>query len=141
MFCSRIRCSPIWKAPGTPQDRPGAKVVSEEDLCHPRAPIPKKNLQREGIRLGLKVGRLGAVFCFVFIIFPSHISPMYVQYVAGNEWARKAEEKGKSIWERRNERDHYYYMTQRKNTFLELIGLKWYNIGGDNIGDEVQKYK
>ena len=131
----------IWKNPGTPI-RPNTTAAEEGEMLHPKQTMSKKSVQRASLRMSKTVGACFAAFAFFFLLLPTHSGPFIVYYVAGKDWLRRAEEDAKSIWTRRNERDHYYYMTQRTNTLLELMGLKRYNIGGeDNDNDDITKYR
>lgn len=127
---------PSWKAPGTPNKE---GVINENEMLHPR---PKgNNQQRAGMRMSRRYAFGFSAFLFFCFIVPAYSTPFYVRYVAGQEWLKKAEAKVKSIWERRNERDRYYYMTQRKNTWWELCGFKSYDISSDENTKDITKYR
>ena len=131
----------VWKSPGTPA-RPSTNPADEGDMLHPRATMSKKSVQRASLRMSKTVGMCAAAFAFFFLILPTHSGPFVVYYIAGNDWLKKAEANAKSIWTRRNEKDHYYYMTQRTNSLFEMMGLKRYNIGGDdNDSEDITKYR
>ncbi|ORC89580.1 uncharacterized protein TM35_000111140 [Trypanosoma theileri] len=130
------------KAPGT-APRPGGYDTAgggakHENFFHPRMKMKEKSIQRAGLRSSRRTVAFLMIGISIFVIGPTYIGPLYVNYVAGQNWMERAK---KSIWTRRNEKDFDLYMTQRKNGWLEYLGLKHYNIGGDeNIGD-IQTYR
>lgn len=131
------------KAPGT-EPRPGGYASSTgatENFFHPRPNMKKKSLQRSGLRGAKKLMYCCAAGVLLFIVAPTHLGPLYVNYVAKSEWLKRAEEAAASIWTRRNAKDFHSYMTQRKNSFYELMGLKRYNIGGEENDGDIQKYR
>lgn len=130
------------KAPGT-EPRPGgynagAGGQAHDNFFHPRQKMGPQNIQRAGLRSAKRVGFWFAVGTVVVVLLPTHLGPLYVEYVVGNEWLQRAK---KTIWQRRNEKDFDLFMTQRKNSWSEWLGLKQYNISGDsNVGD-IQRYR
>ncbi|RNF12628.1 hypothetical protein TraAM80_00171 [Trypanosoma rangeli] len=129
------------KAPGTTA-RPGGYdtaggASTHENFFHPRRNL-KKSVQRAGLRSSRRVAVCFTVGIVVFLVFPTYLGPLYVEHVASRDWLERA---NKSIWTRRNEKDYDLYMTQRRNGWLEYLGLKHYNIGGDKNLGEIQKYR
>ncbi|KEG13202.1 hypothetical protein DQ04_01151090 [Trypanosoma grayi] len=129
------------KAPGTTARAGGYDTAgggaAHENFFHPRKKI-KNSIQRAGLRSSRRTVAIFMICVAVFVVGPTHLGPLYVKYVAGQNWLERAK---KSIWTRRNEKDHDLYLTQRKNGWLEYLGLKRYNIGGEtNIGD-IQTYR
>lgn len=130
------------KAPGT-EPRPGgysagAGGQTHENFFHPKRKMKLESIQRAGLRSARRVGFWFAVGTMVVVLLPTHLGPLYVEYVAGNEWLQRAK---KSIWQRRNEKDYELFMTQRKNAWKEWLGLKQYNISGDTNQGEIQRYR
>lgn len=129
------KATPSWKAPGTPHK---AGTVPEGEMLHPR---PRRNMQRAGLRTARTFSAWFSAFLFFGFVVPSYATPFYVRYLANKDWVQKAEAKIKSFWVTRNARDHYYYMTQRTNTWWELAGFKTYNIGGEENTGDVTVYR
>lgn len=132
------------KAPGTTPRPGGYESAASDNFFHPK-PKMKKSIQRAGLRTSRKVVYWMCGLTMVFIGVPMHLGPMWVSYVTNIEWVRKVSDivsqSTQSMWARRNQKDWDLFMTQRRNSWFELLGLKRYNIGGDdNIGD-VQKYR
>ncbi|RNF27651.1 uncharacterized protein Tco025E_00035 [Trypanosoma conorhini] len=129
------------KAPGTTARAGGYDTAggasTHENFFHPRRNL-KKSVQRAGLRSARRITVGFTVGMIVFLVLPSYLGPLYVEYVAGNDWLERAK---KSIWTRRNEKDYDLFMTQRKNGWLEYLGLKHYNIGGDENLGGIQKYR
>lgn len=130
------------KAPGT-EPRPGGYTAGaggqvQENFFHPRQRMDHKNIQRAGLRTAKRVGFWFLVAATVMVVLPTYLGPFYVRYVSNAEWLQRAK---KSIWTRRNEKDFELYMTQRKNTWREWLGLKHYNISGDSNDGEIEKYR
>ena len=130
------------KAPGTVPRPEGYSTASNaqghENFFHPRQKMGAKNVQRAGLRSAKRVSlwfTLGMIFV---VVVPSYAGPFYVRYVVGNEWLQRA---SRSIWQRRKDKDYELYMTQRKNSWAEWMGLKHYNISGDVNDGEIQKYR
>ncbi|KAF8282067.1 hypothetical protein TcYC6_0120220 [Trypanosoma cruzi] len=129
------------KAPGT-TERPGGYATAggasaHENFFHPRKKL-NKSVQRAGLRYSRRVAVWFTAGITLFLVIPSYFGPLYVEYVSGKDWLERA---NKSIWTRRNEKDYDLYMTQRQNGWLEYLGLKHYNISGEeNIG-EIQAYR
>lgn len=129
------------KAPGTvprPEGYASANSEAQGHFFHPKQRASQQNMQRAGLRSARRVGVWFTVGVVVVVLLPTHIGPFYVKYVAGNEWVERA---SKTIWQRRNEKDYDLYMTQRKNGWLEYLGLKHYNISGDDNSGDIQKYR
>ncbi|KAK7198682.1 hypothetical protein NESM_000831800 [Novymonas esmeraldas] len=130
------------KAPGTEPRADGyasaTNARGHENFFHPKQRSTGQNIQRAGLRSAKRVGWWFTAGVIVFVVAPAYVGPAYVKYVAGNEWLQRA---SKSIWQRRNEKDHELYMTQRKNTWVEWLGLKRYNISGDENDGDIQKYR
>lgn len=130
------------KAPGTPPRVEGYAAASNatghENFFHPKQKVSKVNVQRSGIRSAYRVGLWFSAAMGIFVIGPTYLGPLYVKYVAGNDWLERAT---KSVWQRRNEKDYELYMTQRKNSWREWLGLKHYNISGEENTGEIQKYR
>ncbi|KAG5500305.1 hypothetical protein JIQ42_04642 [Leishmania sp. Namibia] len=130
------------KAPGT-EPRPegyasAANAQGHENFFHPKQRPSVQNIQRAGLRSAKRIGLWFTASVLVFVVTPTYLGPLYVKYVAGSTWLERA---SKSIWQRRNEKDYELYMTQRKNTWTEWLGLKRYNISGDENDGEIQKYR
>lgn len=130
------------KAPGTPPRPEGyaaaANAQGHENFFHPKQKATAQNIQRAGLRSAKRVGLWFTVSMLVFVVLPTYAGPFYVKYVAGSEWLERA---SKSIWQRRNEKDFDLYMTQRKNSWREWLGLKHYNISGEENTGDIQKYR
>jgi hypothetical protein len=116
------------------------KDTGTENFYHPQRKM-KKNMQRAGLRGGKKVAYIFVGSVLMFLGVPMLLGPMYENYVARIEWVKRAQNAAKNIWTRRNEKDWDLYMTQRKNSWKELLGFKRYNIGGDENTGDIQKYK
>ncbi|CUG43811.1 membrane-associated protein, putative [Bodo saltans] len=116
------------------------KENGTENFYHPQRKM-KKNMQRAGLRGGKKVAYIFIGCVLAFLGVPMLLGPMYENYVARIEWVRRAQNMAKNIWTRRNEKDWDLYMTQRKNSWSEILGFKRYNIGGDENTGDIQKYK
>lgn len=129
------------KAPGTPPRPEGYSTTggqTRENFFHPKMKMKQPNIQRAGLRYAYRVGLYFSIGMIVVVLAPTYLGPLYVNYVASNEWLQRAQ---KSIWQRRNEKDFELYMTQRKNSWWEWLGLKHYDISSDeNIGS-IQKYR
>ncbi|CAJ1009291.1 hypothetical protein Q4I28_004605 [Leishmania naiffi] len=130
------------KAPGT-EPRPegytsATNARGHENFFHPKQRLDKQSIQRAGLRSARRVGLWFTVTLLVFVVMPAYLGPLYVKYVASSEWLERA---SKSIWQRRNEKDFELYMTQRKNTWTEWLGLKRYNISGEENDGDIQKYR
>ncbi|AYU79573.1 hypothetical protein LdCL_250029400 [Leishmania donovani] len=130
------------KAPGTAPRPEGyasaANAQGHENFFRPRQKLGTHNIQRAGLRSARRVGLWFTSSVLVFVVMPAYLGPAYVKYVAGSEWLERA---SKSIWQRRNEKDFELYMTQRKNTWAEWLGLKRYNISGEENDGDIQKYR
>ncbi|CAG9575250.1 hypothetical_protein_-_conserved [Leishmania major strain Friedlin] len=130
------------KAPGTAPRPEGYASASNaqghENFFRPRQKLGTHNIQRAGLRSARRVGLWFTSGVLVFILMPTYLGPAYVKYVAGSEWLERV---SKSIWQRRNEKDFELYMTQRKNTWAEWLGLKRYNISGEENDGGIQKYR
>ncbi|KPI86663.1 hypothetical protein ABL78_4278 [Leptomonas seymouri] len=130
------------KAPGTAPRPEGYSAASNaqghENFFHPRQKLGAKNVQRAGLRTAKLVSLWFTVGMLLFVIGPTYVGPFYVKYVVGNEWLRRASQ---SIWQRRNEKDYELYMTQRENTWWQWLGLKRYNISGDENEGDIQPYR
>jgi hypothetical protein len=111
-----------------------------ENFFHPQRRM-KKNMQRAGLRGGKKTAYIFVGGVTLFLGVPMMMGPLYENYVARWEWVKRAQNAAKCIWTRRNEKDWDLYMTQRKNSWKELLGFKRYNIGGDENDGDIQKYK
>ncbi|KAG8346637.1 hypothetical protein TRVL_02521 [Trypanosoma vivax] len=129
------------KAPGTVPRADGYGVpgggAAKENFFHPRRKVDK-NVQRAGFRVARRVLLSFSIAIAVFVMAPTYLGPLYVEYVAAKNWLERA---NKSLWTRRNEKDYDLYMTQRKNGWWEYLGLKYYNIGGDTNVGEIQTYR
>ncbi|TPP40832.1 hypothetical protein CGC21_9150 [Leishmania donovani] len=115
-----------------------ANAQGHENFFRPRQKLGTHNIQRAGLRSARRVGLWFTSSVLVFVVMPAYLGPAYVKYVAGSEWLERA---SKSIWQRRNEKDFELYMTQRKNTWAEWLGLKRYNISGEENDGDIQKYR
>lgn len=133
------------KAPGTTPRPQGYETSgggqAADNFFHPK-PRLKKSIQRSGLRSAKKLSIGAVVFTTVFLGIPMILGPLWVNYVARWEWVQRAQQAAKSIWTRRNEKDWDLFMTQRKNAWWEMLGLKRYDIGSDeNSSSDIQKYK
>lgn len=130
------------KAPGTAPRAEGYSTASNatghENFFHPKQKMGTQSVQRAGLRTAKRVGLWFTLGTLFFIVGPTYVGPLYVKYVVGNEWLQRAT---KSIWQRRNEKDYELYMTQRTNTWTEWLGLKRYNISGEENEGEIQQYR
>ncbi|CAD2217424.1 hypothetical protein AGDE_03775 [Angomonas deanei] len=130
------------KAPGTEPRPQGysstANAQGNENFFVPKQKVQQQNIQRAGLRSAKMVGFWVTVGTMIFILGPTYIGPFYVNYIAEAEWMKRVQ---KSIWTRRNEGNFDLYMTQRKNTWSEWLGLKQYDISSDENPGEIQKYR
>jgi hypothetical protein len=130
------------KAPGTTPRAEGYSSTSNaqghENFFHPKQKMGAQNVQRAGLRTAKRVSLWFTLGLLFVVIGPTYLGPLYVEYVVGSEWLERA---SRSIWQRRNEKDYELYMTQRKNSWTEWLGLKRYNISGEENEGEITQYR
>ena len=119
------------KAPGTqprPQGYTGPEAETQSMFLRRAQVTPQVNLI---LTRGANMSRFMKWMLFG-VVLPMICGGAYINWQLGREWYDTSSEKKRNVWFRRNQKDFEQYMTQRPNTQLELLGLKSYNIGGDD---------
>ena len=118
-------------------------AAEEHDFFHPQSQMGKKCHQRAGFRMGRNSIYAFMIFSVVCVQLPMEGGPFYVSMISMAEWMRKEELRVQSIWARRqmDMSNMKNYMTQRQNSWKQILGLKMYNISGDDNEADIALYK